>query len=341
MSADGKRVAYTVPAYDQDGSLYNDVFVRAADGASAKTLGRAGGRRDQVCWIGDDRIAVSEFGLPESFLVFDVTGKRLPEIVLPAGCKALYPAISPDAQRVAFTGSRESDGRKQYGLFVCDVQGGAARLLVEKALKTLAAWSPDSRKIAIGAGAGYRKDHPLQLVDVSTGKVDDTGALGVGASWSPDGKLIACTTAVQVGGSFLAGVPTGGKLGIYNVGQRQMRVVEGTEGAVQPAWSRSGRWVAYVAKGKIGIASPDGGSKAAAQPPDGAPIQPPVQMGWAGDEALYLRAGNYLARWEISQAKFETLAKWDEPKAPALKPEDFKVVELPRVTVRYARFDEK
>lgn len=341
VSAGGKLVAYTVPAYDQDGNLYNDVFLRATDGASATGLGRVGGQRDQVSWIGEDRIAVREFGSAGSFLVFDVKGKRLPDIVLPAGCEALYMAISPDGQKVAFTGSRETDGRKQYGLFVCDVQGGAARLLVEKNLKTLAAWSPDSRKLAFGAGAGYRKDHPLQIVDLTTGKVEDAGVLGVGASWSPDGKLIACTTAVQGGGSWFAGVPTGGKLGIYNVEQRQMRVVEGTEGAVQPAWSTSGRWVAYLAGGEIGIASSDGGSKVTAQPPDGAPLQPPVQMGWAGDEALFLRAAHYLARFEVSQAKFETLAKWDEPKAPELKPEDFKVVELPRVTVRYARFDEK
>ncbi len=341
VSADGKLVAYTVPAYDEDGSLYNEVFARATDGASTKTVGRAAGQRDQVSWIGNDRIAVSEFGSPGSFLVFEVTGKRLTDIVLPSGCEALYMAISPDAQRVAFTGSRKADNRKQYGLYVCDVQGGAARLLVEKNLKTLAAWSPDSRKVAIGTGAGYRKDHPLQIVDITTGKVDDTGVLGVGASWSPDGKLIACTTAVQRGGSWFAGVPTGGKLGIYNVGQRQMRVVEGTDGALQPAWSKSGRLVAYLAEGKIGIASSEGGSKATAQRPDGAPLQPPVQMGWAEDEALFIRADHYLTRLDVSQAKFETVAKWDEPKAPELKPEDFKVVELPRVTVRYARFDEK
>jgi hypothetical protein len=273
--------------------------------------------------------------------MFDVTGKRLADVVLPSGCEALYMAISPDAQRVAFTGSRKTEGRKQYGLFVCEVQGGPARLLVEQSLKTLAAWSPDSHRLAIGAGAGYSRHQPLQIVDITTGEMDDTGILGAGASWSPDGKLIACTTAVQGGGSWFAGVPTDGKLGIYNVEQRRMRVVEGTEGALQPAWSKSGNFVAYVAGGKIGIASLDGGNKAMVQPPDGAPIQPPVQMGWVGDEALFIQADHYLARFDVSQAKLATVAKWDEPKAPELKPEDFKVVELPRVTVRYAGFDEK
>jgi len=340
VSPDGKLVAYTIPAYDEDGSPCNDVFVQATDGSSTKTLGRAAGQRDQVGWLGNDRIAVSQFASGGSFVVFDSNGKRLADIVLPSECDVLYMAVSPDAQKITFTGSRKADDKKQYGLFVYDVESGATKLLVEKNIKTLAAWSPDSRKLAIGIG-GYGREYPLQVVDVTTSKVDDTGVLGVGASWSPDGKFIACTTEVQRGGSWFAGVPTDGKLGIYNVEQRKMSAIEGTDGALQPVWSKSGKLVAYLAGGKIGITSPDGVSKAMVQQTNGGPIQPPIQMGWVGDEALYIRAKHSLARFDVSQAKFTTVTQWEEPKVPELKPQDLKVIELPRVTVKYARFEKQ
>jgi len=193
----------------------------------------------------------------------------------------------------------------------------------------------------LGAGAGYTKAHPLWLVDIASGQVEDTGVLGVGASWSPDGKLIACTTDIQRGGDWFAGVPRDGKLGLYNVDQRQRRVVEGTDGALEPAWSKSGSLVAYLAAGKIGIAGSDGRIKTTAQPAGLDPIQPGVQMGWAGDEALFIRGETYLVRFDVAQKSFAILAKWDKPKQPELRPEDFKVLELPRVTVKYARFDKQ
>jgi Tol biopolymer transport system component len=158
VSPDGKLVAYTIPAYDEDANLANDVFLRAGDGSSAKTLGRGVGARDQVSWIGNDRIVLSEFGSSRSCLVFDTSGKRLPEIVLPSECEPLYLAVSPDGEKVAFTGSRGSGDHQDYGLFVLEPKTGAVKLLIKKALKTLAAWSPDSRKLAIGAGAGYAKN---------------------------------------------------------------------------------------------------------------------------------------------------------------------------------------
>jgi hypothetical protein len=345
VSPDGKLVAYTVPSYDADASLYNEVFVRASDGSSTKSLGKAPGQRDQISWIGNDCIVVNEAQGTGSFAVFDITGKRLADIVLPSECDVLYMGLSPDARKVAFTGSRKTGDRKQYGLFLYDVKTGTAKLLIEQYIKTLAAWSPDSRKLAIGTGAGYTNAHPLQIADIATGRVEDTGALGVGARWSPNGKLLACTTEVQRHQRdrwFFSGVPTGGKLGIYNVEQRQMRVVEGTDDALQPAWSKSGKLISYLGGGKIGIVGSDGSSKTLVQPPNGHLFQPGfLQMGWVGDEVLYIRAANYLARFDISQVKLVTVAKWDEPKPPELKPKDFKVVELPRVTVRYARIDEK
>jgi hypothetical protein len=339
VSPDGKLVVYTVPTFDEDGSPCTELCLLASGAAYPKALGRVPGQRDRVSWIGNDRICMTESSTSGSIAIMGVGGKQLPDIVLPPECRVLYLAVSPDGQKVAFTGSRKSGEKIQYGLFVYDIERREVKLLIEKGLKTCAAWSPDSRKLAIGAGEGYRKDHPLMIADVLSGQVEDTGVMGVGTSWSPDGKSIACTTDIQRGGSYFAGVPTDGKLGIYSVAQRQMRVIQGTDGALAPIWSQSGAWLAYVTGGKIGIAAADGSTKAVTPPSIGERIKASTQMGWAGDQALYIRGERSLARFDVEEAKTTTVAQWEEPTPPALKPADFKLVELPRVTVKYARFD--
>ena len=339
ISPDGKFAAYTVPAYDEDADLCHEVFVKTTDGSSTRKLDRLKGNWTQVEWIGNDQLVISPFAMADRFVVFDMVGTRLPDIVLPSGCHPLYVALSPDGQNVAFTGSGNLGGKEPYGLFVCHLQQNEVRLLLEKGIKTRAAWSPDSRRLALGTGQGYTKNYPLQIVDIATGSVDDTGALGVGASWSPDGRLIACTSQVTRGGSWYAGVPTDGKLGLFDVEKRQMHVVEGTDGAMQPTWSKTGSLVAYVAGKDVGIVAREGGKPTKVQPV----IEnlKEVQMAWVGDDALYIRAKTCLARFDVPTARLANVAEWNTPRAPELKNEDFKLVELPRVTVRYARFDRK
>jgi len=63
------------------------------------------------------------------------------------------------------------------------------------------------------------------------------------------------------------------------------------------------------------------------------------QLGWVRDEAVYVLSGTNLARFGVGETNSGMIAEWSEPAPPELKAEDFKVVELPRVTVRYARFD--
>ena len=241
VSPDGKWVAYTIPAFDDDANLYSEIFLKSTDETPPRSLGKVAGELDQVTWIGNDQIALSQFAMANQFAVLETTGKRLPDIVLPPKCNVIYMTLSPDAQNVAFTGWRNVGDKNEYGLFVWRLRQNEVRLLIEKELKTRPAWSPDSRRLAIGAARGYTKDYPLQVVDITTGNVDDTGVLGVGASWSPDGKLIACTTGVRRGGSWIRGIPTDGKLGIYDVEKRTMQILEGTDGAIDAGVVRDGK----------------------------------------------------------------------------------------------------
>lgn len=65
----------------------------------------------------------------------------------------------------------------------------------------------------------------------------------------------------------------------------------------------------------------------------------------AGSSSWTLRAGLLspdakLAAYTVpGYDQHAKLSKWDQPKPPALQSAGFKIVELPRVTVRYARFD--
>ena len=339
VSPDRKWVAYTIPAFDGDANLQSEVFLKSADETPPRSLGKVAGELDQVTWIGNDQIALSQFALANQFAVLETTGKRLPDIVLPPKCNVIFMTLSPDAQNVAFTGWRNLGDKNQYGLFVWRLRQNEVRLLIEKALKTRPAWSPDSRRLAIGVGQDYTKDYPLQVADILTGTVDDTGVLGVGASWSPDGKLIACTTAVRRGGSWLQGIPTDGKLGVYDVEKRTMQILDGTEGATMPAWSGTGSYVAYLSGGSIWILPRNGGKPVKVHQFSERLDQ--AQLAWAGDSALYFRTKTCLGRVEVPNAALMKVAEWDSPRAPELKPDDFKLVELPRVTVRYARFDRK
>jgi hypothetical protein len=315
VSSDGKLVVYTVPTCDDEAHLYSEVKVRAWDGSTTKTLGKVSGQWDGANWIGNKRIVLkeSENIFIDSLAVWEAAGKRSPDLVMPAGCRAFYLALSPDGEKVAFTGQRAIGDKTQYGLFVWYPKQGEVKPLIEDNIKSLGAWSPDSRKLAIGVGA-YVRNYPLRIVDVATGKVEDTGALGVGASWSPDGTLIACTTAVRPGkhGAWFEGVPQMGKLGIYDVQRRTMREVEETDGAVQPTWSGNGEFIAYVTDRGIGVAKRDGCLKTFEVQIDGSLLHGPLQVAWANGQRLYVRTASYLGCLEFPKGRFSRIAEWEK-----------------------------
>lgn len=340
VSPDGKWVAYCRPAYDSSAEPITQVHTHSTKGSEERKIGELPGHVSDPFWIAPGKIALTEPYGTLNYLVIGVNGKRLADIALPQGCRVLYKSLSPDGKKIVFVGNYKVSEKDQYGLFVCDVRTGRVQRLCDKALKTNAAWSPDSRRLAIGAGEGYTKDYPLWIVDVETGKVEDTGTLGVGAAWSPDGRYIACTTEVARGGSWTYGIPNDGKLGVYDVAARKMRVLDGTDGAMLPGWSRSGKWIAYTAHGSLNLVGSDGANPHKIKDPVD-PFGGAARASWLGDRAMYILTSTSVSRADISPAKVVTLAEWPKSEASDLKDSDFKTVEMPRVTVRFARFDQK
>jgi Tol biopolymer transport system component len=184
------------------------------------------------------------------------------EPVLPEGCDPLYRYTSPDSRRVAFVGDYTPtilDAKTRHGLFVVNLATKEVRQLIDNDLKSTTAWSPDSRKLAIGDSPGYGNIYPLAIVDADTGMVDRTGVQGAGPAWSPDGRFIAVSTGFHQGGSWSGGIPVDGRLGLYDTQTRRLTSLtppgynhyddrtglSAMRGAIRPVWSPDGRRVAF------------------------------------------------------------------------------------------------
>lgn len=180
---------------------------------------------------------------------------------LPPQCDPTYEVAAPNKKLTAYVGSLSlDDGTRQYGLFVHDWATNQTRRLLSKALKTTPAWSPDSKRLAIGNAASYVANYPLVVVDVETGNVDETGAFGVGAAWSPNGRYIAVSTEIIRGGSWSAGIPCDGRIGIWDTQTRTMQTISPParnqsdrdgkfwflSGSIRPLWSPDSNWVAWT-----------------------------------------------------------------------------------------------
>jgi WD40-like Beta Propeller Repeat len=184
------------------------------------------------------------------------------EPVLPEGCDPLYRLTSPDGRRGAFVGDytpTTAGAKTRHGLFVVNLATKEVRQLIEKDLKSPTAWSPDSRKLAIGDSPGYGNIYPLVIVDAGTGVIDRTDVQGAGPAWSPDGRSIAVSTGFHQGGCWSGGIPVDGHIGLYDIQTRRLTPLtplgynhyddrtglSAMRGAIRPVWSPDGRRIAF------------------------------------------------------------------------------------------------
>lgn len=276
VSPDGRRQAYGMQIIGSGGDVSSKIVVALADGTDRRALDITFEATDQVFWFGNDRLVypvdpprltrrkpappVDQLPGP-TYRVIDLDGRTVETIRLPRACDPLYVVFSPDGRSIAYCGGLRTgeQGRADHGLFVVDVATGAVKNVLKEAVKTHPAWSPDSRKLAIGAAGGYVNDYPLTIIDVATGEAEALGCNGVGATWSPDGQALAFTTEVARGGSWLHGIPVDGRLGVWDLAKKTLthvsprgvnisdKAAERWEmaGAHHPVWSPDGRRLAY------------------------------------------------------------------------------------------------
>jgi FecR-like protein/WD40 repeat protein len=152
-----------------------------------------------------------------------------------------YPALSPDGSKLAFLGRQGSKG----GLYVLDLKTMSIKTVASGAMKTIAAWSPDSSKILISKNSGYTKKHQIISIDINSGKIENTKYNGCNVVFSPNGKQIAFPGEFKRSGHWYRGVPVSGDIFVADYPNGKARKITSSERAIEPSFSPDGKKLAY------------------------------------------------------------------------------------------------
>lgn len=166
-------------------------------------------------------------------------GKRpLRELYLSEQHNVPYLDWSPDSEHIAFLAQNVQDA--SYALNLIDADAGQKPRTVAEGASAAWSWSPDGKTLVTKVGGGQGEAGRLSLVDPSTDAVTRIGAAGDGAlttpHFSPDGERLLI--ARSGGGQ--------NELVLADRDGNEVKVLAEFDGAIQFAWSPTGREVAYV-----------------------------------------------------------------------------------------------
>lgn len=332
VSPDGKKLAYPIPLYNKYAEQSTELWISNLDGSGRKKVGILPGQWSAF-WYDNNTVAAIQWD-SNRIPLFPIGKGKQRSLSFGNGYDWEEPAISPNGKWVAFNGVQKEPRECMIGLL--NVQTGKVKRISSEVIKSYVRWSPDSKKIAYGVG-GYQQHYKLKIQDVETGTVTDTGADGVGAVWSPDGKWLAYTGNVAKGGSWMGGIPVDGtimKLDLNtmksetlteaptNVYDKQTKRWE-LSGAYNPRWSRDGKKIAYyhqhtirngsettLDKTQIWVMNADGSGKKKIF--DGR-----NQFDWSPDSsAIFVKVIDGIKRIDIGNGEQKNMVAWNVPETP-------------------------
>jgi Tol biopolymer transport system component len=200
-SPDGGRIAFS---RSHGGETNAGFYTMRLDGTDERLLAR----ESQIGSLSPDgqTFAFEAFaGGSVHILLAPVSGRPEPRQLTVGEHPSIRPTWSPDGKRIAFLRAAVASlwdvSRRQWDLWVVDIESGQARLLAPIALalddwsSTLPSqldWSPD------GASIVFVSQHDIYVVSVGDGSTRrlTTDSLGNrDPAWSPDGKSIAFARA--------------------------------------------------------------------------------------------------------------------------------------------------
>ena len=153
------------------------------------------------------------------------------------GRRDIWPAWSPNGKWIAFISDRAGD----MDIYRMDADGTNVIRLTSQGHCGRPVWSPDSQRIAFTSNRTW--ENALYVMTAEGRGVRKLAEVSViGCTWSPDGKEIA----------FIARGDLRGSVAIFSVNvdrkrQRQLtQLYQGFTFISQPAWSPSGKWIAYT-----------------------------------------------------------------------------------------------
>jgi Tol biopolymer transport system component len=173
------------------------------------------------------------------------TGALTPTRVSTSGSMNVEPALSPDGSAVAFA----SDRSGSFEIYVVSLAHGSQEIAItsDGQNNMQPAWSPDGRWIAYAHNNG----RGVWVVPSTGGTPRQLVESGLNPVWSPDSNSIVFTTQTGLVGQSNIRV-----IGRDGSGLRDLtRLGVPVGGHRSPAWSNSGRFVAFVT-----VRGPEGAS---------------------------------------------------------------------------------